>query len=419
MGANAKLSASTFGVWVAWPQEVAMDITVLALDASGKTRVDGDMCFFNQLKIHDGLVAMNMSGSVGVELVVDLAKAPSGVEKLVVCATMDHGTFGDLSYEMKVQTTLGHVMNVPHAGRSEKAMILAEIYLRNGEWKIKHVSQGFNGGLKDLAEHFGVDVDDGPAEAAAPPAPVPAPADPNAIDLTKKIAAVEDTAPAMVSLIKNVGISLEKKGMTPRRAKVCLCLDISGSMDQLYRSGKIDTLVQRVLGLGLTFDDDGDIDVFLFGRKARNYGIVDVSNYRDFSSNLLKNYRLEPTTNYGIVMEMVRGFYAENNSEGLPVFVMFVTDGASSDMPKTKQMLKDASSEPIFWKFMGIVPQGFWGRHASSFLQELDDMPGRVVDNADFFNVADPADPDDQGFFDDVIEEYPDWIKEAEAKGII
>ena len=42
---------------------------------------------------------------------------------------------------------------------------------------------------------------------------------------------------------------------------------------------------------------------------------------------------------------------------------------------------------------MGLVQEGFFAANRTSFLQELDDLPGRTVDNADFFNVADPSAP--------------------------
>lgn len=39
---------------------------------------------------------------------------------------------------------------------------MGEVYRRNNEWKFRFISQGFNGGLKPLAEHFGVEVEDEP-----------------------------------------------------------------------------------------------------------------------------------------------------------------------------------------------------------------------------------------------------------------
>ena len=61
------------------------------------------------------------------------------------------------------------------------------------------MSQGFNGGLKPLAEHFGITVADDPAPAPTP-APAPAPAPAPKVSLSK------------VSLTKEKpAISLQKK----------------------------------------------------------------------------------------------------------------------------------------------------------------------------------------------------------------
>ena len=89
-------------------------------------------------------------------------------------------------------------------------------------------------------------------------------------------------------------VSLDKKNLATDRAKVALCLDISGSMSSLYRGGQIDHLVQRIMALGYRFDDDGEIDVFLFGSNAHAYGTLDVNNYRDFVRDMQRQYSLKP-----------------------------------------------------------------------------------------------------------------------------
>ncbi|MDR5650598.1 TerD family protein, partial [Staphylococcus nepalensis] len=76
-------------------------------------------------------------------------------------------------------------------GRQEAALILGELYRRNDSWKFRFIAQGFNGGLKPLAEHFGVDVEDTPTPTPAPastPTPPPAPASVNLskVSLTKE-----------------------------------------------------------------------------------------------------------------------------------------------------------------------------------------------------------------------------------------
>ena len=49
---------------------------------------------------------------------------------------------------------------------------------------------------------------------------------------------------------------------------MALVLDISASMNALYKSGVIQRVIERILGLAVTFDDDGQIDLLLFGTNA-------------------------------------------------------------------------------------------------------------------------------------------------------
>ncbi|MBL0910660.1 TerD family protein, partial [Pectobacterium carotovorum] len=65
----------------------------------------------------------------------------------------------------------------PLAGRTEKALILGEVYRHNSGWKFRALGQGFNGGLEPLAINYGVDV--------SSPAPMPAPAKPT-VSLEKR-----------------------------------------------------------------------------------------------------------------------------------------------------------------------------------------------------------------------------------------
>ncbi|MBJ4881235.1 tellurium resistance protein TerA, partial [Salmonella enterica subsp. enterica serovar Derby] len=58
-------------------------------------------------------------------------------------------------------------------------------YRRNNDWKFRFVAQGFNGGLKPLAEHFGVNIADEPAPAAPTPPVVTPPPVETKISLSK------------------------------------------------------------------------------------------------------------------------------------------------------------------------------------------------------------------------------------------
>lgn len=188
MGANAPISSPEFILKVHVPAGTEIDVTALQLYVGGKVRGDGDMCFYNQPSIGAGAISLNVEGNTQ-SFSFRLDKLSGDVEKIVVNATLDSGAFSSVGSSLNVTTTVDIDMVVETTGRTEAALILCEIYKRNGQWKIRNVSQGFNGGLKALAEHFGVEV-------AAPASPTPA------------APASERSAPAPVNLDK---VSLTKK----------------------------------------------------------------------------------------------------------------------------------------------------------------------------------------------------------------
>ena len=174
-GANASLTDTTINLTINLPLGAEIDITALQVYQDGKVRGDGDMCFFNQPSISGGAVALSQPAPNRSLLAVQLAKVPAEVEKVVLTATLDGTqTCGSVSGPLSM-TVSDITMTVPTAGRSERALILAEIYRRNGQWKIRNVSQGFNGGLAALAAHFGVEVAEKVEVAAKPAAAAPAP----------------------------------------------------------------------------------------------------------------------------------------------------------------------------------------------------------------------------------------------------
>ncbi|WP_108482232.1 TerD family protein [Oceaniglobus ichthyenteri] len=180
MGANAPISSPTFTLDVDLPTGGQIDVTALLLYGDGKVRGDGDMCFFNQTSIGGGAVSLRIQGD-RQSFSFDLGKMPPDVEKIVVNATLENGAFSAVA-DLDLTTSDGIKIPVATAGRSEAALILCEIYRRNDQWKIRNVSQGFNGGLQALAEHFGVEV------AAPEPTPVkPTPSvDLSKVSLTKR-----------------------------------------------------------------------------------------------------------------------------------------------------------------------------------------------------------------------------------------
>jgi len=390
-----------------------IDVSVFLVGASGKVGSDADMCFYGQASVAGGALVQTHTDTTSARFSLTPARLPAGVERAIITATI-HENRASFAQSQGITLTVGGVEgHVPTAGMAETALMLAEIYQRNGAWKLRIIGQGFVGGLAALATHLGVDV----SEEAAPSVP-PAPPSPT-IRLEKRLVDLEKRDPSLVSLVKKVQIVLDKKNLATDRAKVVLCLDISGSMATLYASGAIDTLVKRIMALGYRFDDDGAIDVFLFGEQVHQWGALGVADYPTFVRDMRARHALEGGTRYGRAMEKIRAWAQANNPEGLPVYVMFVTDGGTDDKPKTQRELRAASHEPIFWQFMAIGAKGRFAQSRFEFLENLDALDGRAVDNANAFQVANPADPSDEEMFGLLMGEYPDWLRAAAKAGIL
>lgn len=117
--------------------------------------------------------------------------------------------------------------------------------------------------------------------------------------------------------------------------------------------------------------------------------------------------------------------------DALPGYVMFVTDGQTQDEPTARAQVTSSSYQPLFWQFMAIGPsnksvgakkKGLLSRVLRSdftFLEALDDMGGRYLDNADFFYVENPASIGDDELYDLLMNEYPGWVSQARQRGLI
>lgn len=189
-GGNAPVPSQVLTVRVL--SGVPVDASSFRLYATGKVQGDPDMVFYGQPVNDDASVKLSGAGT-DTAFTVDINRLRPEVQKLAFTATCDGNmTLSALKY-LSIQVELnGNVVltgKVDVSGRQETALILGEIYRRNAEWKFRFIAQGFNGGLKPLAEHFGVDISDAPAPSGTPapaPAPVPKPApEPAKISLSK------------------------------------------------------------------------------------------------------------------------------------------------------------------------------------------------------------------------------------------
>ncbi|WP_202121911.1 TerD family protein [Streptomyces sp. BA2] len=180
-GSNIPLSAPRVAVDVAAP--VRLDVSGLLLTADGKVRSDDDFIFFNQPS-GPGVTYQSGGGTTPDKITVDTTAVPAGIEKIVVTASPDAAgqTFQGIEPTATIRNADdGSVLATftpPQLG-GETALVIVEVYLRNGAWKARAVGQGYSNGLAGIATDFGVSVEE-PAAPAAPAAAAPAPAAPMA-----------------------------------------------------------------------------------------------------------------------------------------------------------------------------------------------------------------------------------------------
>ncbi|MFJ9640454.1 TerD family protein [Streptomyces sp. NPDC101178] len=226
-GSNIPLSAVRVAVDVAAP--VRLDVSGLLLTADGKVRSDDDFIFYNQPS-GPGVTYRAGGGSAPDAIVVDTTAVPPGIEKIVVTASPDAAgqTFQGVEPTATVRNaddgTALATFTPPQLG-GETALVVIEVYRRNGAWKARAVGQGYANGLAGIATDFGVSVEEPAAPpvpaAAAPVAPAAAPVDPR-IAPPAPAAPPAPPAPAAtgkinldkgrVNLQKNQTVSLVKGG---------------------------------------------------------------------------------------------------------------------------------------------------------------------------------------------------------------
>ncbi|WP_317205884.1 TerD family protein [Janthinobacterium sp.] len=156
-----------------------VDVSCFGLDAKGQLSDDRYMVFFNQKSAPEQAVTLEAGAGRSV-FQVDLARLPASIDKLVFTAASDQGSMRALGPSA---LTLGQgAATFAFSGGDfleEKAVIIAELYRRDGGWRFGAVGQGFAGGLSALLKHFG-----GSEAAAAPTPAAPTPAAPK-ISLSK------------------------------------------------------------------------------------------------------------------------------------------------------------------------------------------------------------------------------------------
>ncbi|MCF3143576.1 vWA domain-containing protein [Streptomyces platensis] len=257
-------------------------------------------------------------------------------------------------------------------------------------------------------------------QPAAPKADQPATDEPEPAAVTSAAAAsLPTTAPALVSLYKAAGSTLEKHGLATQRAAVYLVLDRSGSMRPYYKDGTVQNLAEQALGLSAHLDDDATVPVIFFSTDIDGTADLDLANYEGRIEELHAGLGHMGRTNYHWAINAVVDHYKKSGATA-PAFVIFQTDGAPTSKPAAEKALCEAAGLPIFWQFIGFGDPDAKG---FDFLRKLDDLgvpEKRTVDNAGFFHAGrDPRSLSHDELYQQLMVEFPEWLTEARAAGVL
>ncbi|MDV7091038.1 TerD family protein [Rhodococcus opacus] len=277
-GQNTPIDDGSLTVAVSGVGQGAIDLMAFQLGSDQRVRSDADFIFFNQPTSPEGAVRLVAADRI----TVDLRAVPAGIEKLSIAVALDEQVAGSLAHT----GNLGVVLEQPTGMRvtaralgltTERAAVLLEVYRRQGTWKVRNVSAGWDTGLAALVTHHGVDVSDQPAPppaAAAPPAPAAAhqhtPVHPPVV------AAAASAPPAPPHTPPQPPASVSVSPISFENVKVTL------SKDSATKTARIDLRKSQgdpnwVLTVGLEWDGRG-AHYDPYGRVTR-YGTGDLDVY--------------------------------------------------------------------------------------------------------------------------------------------
>lgn len=115
-----------------------------------------------------------------------------------------------------------------------------------------------------------------------------------------------------------VNLSKESKvDLTKHTARVALATDYSGSMSGVFHDGSLQRTISRLLPIALKFDDNGELESWLFSNGYKSLVAVSKINYEKYVKNvMLKSGMSMGGTEYAPVLrDMVRYYKDVEPSE--------------------------------------------------------------------------------------------------------
>ena len=158
-----------------------LDASAFVCGANGKVQSDDDFIFYNNPDWRDHTIwssgddqtGGNSSDSDDEQIFIDFSKIPDYVSKIAITVTIHDAAarrqnFGQVSNayvrvakidnEFDTQGETVVQFDLEEEFSIETALVVCEIYRKNGQWKFNAVASGYQGGLEQLCRVYGVHV---------------------------------------------------------------------------------------------------------------------------------------------------------------------------------------------------------------------------------------------------------------------
>ncbi|MFD3701616.1 exonuclease domain-containing protein [Nocardia sp. NPDC058658] len=157
---------TTWTLRATWSQLSAATVDLVAFLVGSDERVNDsdDFVFYNQPERQGA--KLSEDGPNEQSITVDLDDLPEHCTRIVLAAALDGAdlTFGDVgAIELDVASgteSSAAVRATLDAATVERTLLLAELYLRGEDWRLRAVGQGYETDLAELARRYGVEVDE-------------------------------------------------------------------------------------------------------------------------------------------------------------------------------------------------------------------------------------------------------------------
>ena len=156
-----------------------LDASVFLLGENGKLQRDEDFIFYNNLRSRNDAVIHtgdNLTGEGEGDdevIMIDFTKIPDDIKRIAICVTIYEAAergqnFGQVSnayiriakladeFDTVGETVLK--FDLEEEFSIETALVVAEIYNRNGQWRFNAIAGGYQGGLEAIVRSFGGNV---------------------------------------------------------------------------------------------------------------------------------------------------------------------------------------------------------------------------------------------------------------------